>query len=45
MPNASQIGCVTGTREIVVAGTNSRVVYRILNGMIQVPAVLHGTQE
>lgn len=45
MPNAGRIGRVTGTREMVVAGTNYLVVYRVLDGMIQVLAVLHGAQE
>ncbi len=45
MPNTGRIGRVAGTREVVVTGTPYLVAYRIVEGMIQVLAILHGARE
>jgi plasmid stabilization system protein ParE len=44
-PEAGRIGRVFGTRELVVAGTPYILPCQIVDGTIEILAVLHGAQE
>jgi len=45
MPSVGRTGRIEGTREITVPGTPYLVTYRIVEKMVHVLAILHGTQE
>jgi len=45
MPYSGRAGRVAGTREISVPGTSYLAAYRVVDGTIQVLAILHGAQE
>lgn len=44
-PESGRVGKVDSTRELVVAGTQYILPYRVRRGEVQILAVLHGAQE
>jgi toxin ParE1/3/4 len=44
-PESGRIGRVTGTRELVVAGTAYLIPYRIKGNTVQILRVFHGAQK
>jgi addiction module RelE/StbE family toxin len=44
-PEVGRVGRVTGTREMVVSGTQYLVVYRLKKSAVHFLRVLHGRQE
>lgn len=44
-PGLGRAGRISGTRELVVAGTPYIVPYRVKNGFIEVLRVLHGARQ
>jgi toxin ParE1/3/4 len=45
LPNLGRPGRVTGTRELVVPGTQYVIPYRVRGDRLEVIAVFHGRQE
>ena len=45
MPNLGRPGRVSGTRELVVAGTRYVVAYRLRGGRLEIIGVFHGRQR
>jgi len=44
-PELGRVGRVSGTRELVIAGTQYIAAYRLRAGAIRVLAILHGAQR
>ena len=44
-PNIGRPGRITGTRELVVAGTSYVIPYRVRGGRLELLAVFHGRQK
>jgi len=44
-PRIGRLGKLDGTRELVVAGTPFVVVYRVVDGLVEILRVIHGAQH
>jgi toxin ParE1/3/4 len=44
-PTLGRVGRISGTRELVVAGTPYLVAYRVRQGALRILAVIHSAQE
>ena len=43
-PAMGRVGRITGTRELVIAGTPNIVAYRVRKGSVRILAVMHSSQ-
>ena len=44
-PRIGRLGKLDGTHELVVTGTPFIVVYRVVNGLVEILRVIHGAQH